>query len=166
MKLLMGFIVLLVALVAVTGCTQTASPPAPTPTPTTIPVTTVIPTPNAITVPTPVTTMTWILTPTPGAMVTTIHLTSAGFTPQTDVVLPGTGVSFMNNDNVTHTIIGIGNSTGMFNSGPVIPGAAFQYTFSEYTGVLYYGLADNANMTGTITVQPPSGASTYSNKGP
>ena len=174
MKLLMGFIVLLVALVAVTGCTQTASPSAPattvptampTPLPTTVVanMTTMVPTANATAVPVNTTEEATpaMPTPTPATMVTTIQLTSAGFTPQTDIVLPGTGVSFLNNDNVTHTIIGMGNSTGTFNSGALIPGTAFQYTFSKSTGVLYYGLADNPTVTGTIIIQAPGGISTY-----
>ncbi|ABS56063.1 hypothetical protein Mboo_1546 [Methanoregula boonei 6A8] len=171
MKLLMGFIVLLVALVAVTGCTQTASPSVQTTTATTAPattavttVTTAVPTTIATTVPVNTTaeeTLSWEATPTPASMVTIIHLTSAGFTPETDIVLPGTSVFFANNDNVTHTIVGIGNSTGTFNSGEIIPGSAFPYTFGIKSGILYYGLADNASVMGTIIVQPPSGTTTY-----
>jgi len=170
MKLLMGFIVLLVALVAVTGCTQTAASSSPATTATTVPPTTVVttattavPTPNATAIPVNSTeeNLTWEATPTPASMVTIIHLTSAGFTPVTDIVLPGTGVFFVNNDNVPHTIIGIGNSTGTFNSGVIIPGSAFSYTFGVKPGVLIYGLSDNPNVTGTIIVQPPSGVATY-----
>ena len=183
MKLLMGFIILLVALVAVTGCTQTASttpattattvPPTtevttaatmvPTTVETTIPVnaTTIVanvtaPAENATTE--PVTTManvTVAATPTPASMVTTIVLTSSGFAPQTDVILPGTGVSFVNNDNVTHSIMATGNNTGMFTSGALIPGEAFQYTFNTNAGTVTYALADNSSVTGTIIVQSP-----------
>jgi plastocyanin len=179
MKLLMGFIILLVALVAITGCTQTASSSAQTTTETTAPATevTTIATPVATTVETtvPVTTETIVanvtapaanvttvataapvnVTPTVTAAsgVTTIHITSTGFTPQTDVVLPGTGISWKNDDNVTHSVKMIGNNTGMFNSGDISPGAAFGFTFNENTGTYTYAFADNTTITGTIIVQ-------------
>ena len=189
MKLLMGFIILLVALVAVTGCTQTASPSAQTTTATTAPTTeiTTAAAPVATTVATaaPVITTTILanvtapaanvttaavtttsptnvmLTPTPASMVTTIYFTSAGFVPQTDIVMPGTGVSFVNNDNMTHVVIATGNNTGMFNSGVILPKGAFPYTFTANTGTYTYALQDNASVTGTIIVQTPSGVTSY-----
>jgi len=192
MKLLMGFIILLVALVTVTGCTQTASTTTPATTATTVPATTdvttsatAVPTtvattvvpvnttativanvtaPAANTTTVPVTTAVPVnvtATATPASMVTTIVFTSNGFVPQTDIVLPGTGVSFVNKDTVSHTVIATGNSTGMFNSGALIPGGAFPYTFSlNQIGTVTYGLADNSSVTGTIIVQSPSGSTT------
>lgn len=191
MKLLMGFIILLVALVMITGCTQPASTTTPVTTATTAPVTTEsttvatsVPTTVATTVPVnttatiianvtapaantttvPVTTAAPVnvtATATPASMVTTIVLTSTGFAPQTDIVLPGTGVSFVNKDNVSHTVVATGNSTGMFNSGALIPGGAFSYTFSlKQVGTVTYGLADNSSVTGTIIVESPSGSTT------
>jgi plastocyanin len=68
-------------------------------------------------------------------------------------VLPGTGISWANDDNVTHAIKTIGNNTGMFNSGDILPGAAFQFTFSENTGTYTYAFANNATITGTIIVK-------------
>lgn len=189
MKLLMGFIILLVALVMITGCTQPASTTTPATTATTAPVTTEsttvatsVPTTVATTVPvnttatiianvtapaantTTVTTAAPVnvtATATPASMVTTIVLTSTGFAPQADIVLPGTGVSFVNKDNVSHTVVATGNSTGMFNSGALIPGGAFSYTFSlKQVGTVTYGLADNSSVTGTIIVESPSGSTT------
>ena len=188
MKLLMGFIILLVALVAVTGCTQTASPSAQTTTETTAPVTevTTVATPVVTTMETaaPVTTETLLanvtaapvanvtavpnvttvatvapaVTLTPASGITTIHITSSGFTPQTDVVLPGTGISWVNDDNVSHSIATIGNNTGMINSGPIIPGGAFAYTFSQNSGTYVYALVENKTLPGTIIVKAPSTA--------
>ncbi len=179
MKLLMGFIILLVALVAITGCTQTASTPAQTTTETTAPATevttvvTTVATTEETTVPvtnetivanvtapaenvtTATTTAPVNVTPTVTAasQITTIHITKTGFTPQTDVVLPGTGISWVNDDNVTHSVKMIGNNTGMFNSGDIAPGAAFPYTFNEKTGTFTYAFADNTTITGTIIVK-------------
>jgi plastocyanin len=179
MKLLMGFIILLVALVAITGCTQTASSPAQTTTETTAPATevttvaTTVATTEQTTVPAtnetivanvtaPAANVTTVATAAPvnvtptvtaASGITKIHITSTGFTPQTDVVLPGTGISWVNDDNVTHSVKMIGNNTGMFNSGDISPGAAFPYTFNENTGTFTYAFADNTTITGTIIVK-------------
>jgi len=148
MKLLMGFIVLLVALVAITGCTQTASPSEQTTTETTAPVTTEVTTEATTVVTTvattiPTTTETIVAnvtapaenvtenvtetataapTATAASQITKIHITKLGFTPQTDVVLPGTGIIWVNDDNVTHSIKTIGNNTGMFHLKRYHPG--------------------------------------------
>jgi len=185
MKLLMGFIVLLVALVAITGCTQTASPSEQTTTETTAPVTTEVTTEATTVATTVVTTIptttetivanvtapaanvtenvtetaTVVPTATAANQVTKIHITNVsaklGFTPQTDVVLPGTGIIWVNDDNVTHSIKMIGNNTGMFTSGDIIPGATFTYSFSQNTGTYTYAFADNQTVTGTIIVKKP-----------
>jgi len=186
MKLLMGFIVLLVALVAITGCTQTASPSAQTTTETTAPVTTEVTTVETTVAPTtaettvPATTETIVANVTAPAAnvtenvtatatviptataangVTTIHITNLGFTPQTDIVLPGTGIIWVNDDNVTHAIMATGNSTGMFNSDNIPPASTFMYSFSEKTGTYTYAFADNKTLTGTIIVKKPCGLS-------
>jgi len=184
MKLLMGFIVLLVALVAITGCTQTASPSEQTTTETTAPTTevTAVPTTIATTVATtiPVTTETVVAnvtapaanvtenvtetatvvpTATAANQVTKIHITNVsaklGFTPQIDVVLPGTGITWVNDDNVTHSIKMIGNNTGMFTSEGILPGASYMYSFSENPGTFVYAFSDNQTITGTIIVKKP-----------
>jgi len=179
MKLLMGFIVLLVALVAITGCTQTASPSAQTTTETTAPVTTEVTTvettvaPATVETTVPTTnetivanvtenvteTATVVPTATAANQVTTIHITNVSttlaFTPQTDVVLPGTGIIWVNDDNVTHSIKMIGNNTGMFTSGDILPGATFTYSFNQNTGTYIYAFADNQTLTGTIIVKKP-----------
>jgi len=182
MKLLMGFIILLVALVAVTGCTQTTTEQTnATTVATTVAateVTTAVTTVPAATatvvenvaakvtsaakittttaeVTTAATTALINVTPTATAanQVTKIHITSTGFTPQTDVVLPGTGVFFVNDDNVTHVVKATGNSTGMFNSGDILPGSGFTFSFSEKTGTYTYALDGNQSISGTIIVK-------------
>jgi len=177
MKLFMGFIILLVALVAITGCTQTAPTPAQTTTETTAPTTeaTTIVTPVVTTLQTTVpdttatlvanvtapginvttvaTTVPAIPTVTAASQITMIHITRTGFIPQTDVVLPGTGIFWINDDNTTHAIKMIGNNTGMFNSGDILPNGEFSYSFSEKTGTYTYAFADNTSITGTIIVK-------------
>jgi plastocyanin len=184
MKWLIGFFVLLVALVAVSGCTQ-QSPAAnvtATPEPTTVPTTmqetiasvtgaTVIPTTEATTVTTtlpnvtattsgtPVVTSNATLIPTTAPTVaaasgiTTIHITKTGFTPQVDVVLPGTSIAWINDDTVSHTIKAIGDHDGMFNSGEILSKSQFSFDFGAKEGTFDYAFADNKTITGTIIVK-------------
>ena len=180
MKLLLGFVVLLVALVAISGCTQQAQPTAtvtttePTVVQTTVQETAVatmettsVPASETTVVSPPITTIvTTVVTPnqttaspviTPTIVtatgVTTIHITSAGFNPQVDVVLPGTQIGWINDDTVSHSIKTIANSGIMFNSGAIDPKAQFTYSFGSQTGTYNYTFADNATITGTIIVK-------------
>ncbi|MEN6396031.1 MAG: hypothetical protein ABFC78_06065 [Methanoregula sp.] len=179
MKLFMGFIILLVALVAVTGCTQTASPSAEATTVTTAPVTevttaaTTVITPVETTIPettativanvtAPETTVTTVATVAPANVtptvtaasgITLIHVTKTSITPQTDVVLPGTGIAWVNDDNVTLAVKATGDNAGMFNSGDILPKGQFSFSFGEKTGTYTYALADNTSVTGTIIVK-------------
>ncbi|MFA5332591.1 MAG: hypothetical protein WC342_09445 [Methanoregula sp.] len=179
MKLLIGFVVMLVALVAITGCTQTTlSTPTTTET-TAVPTTeattiaTTVPTTEATTVAATTETLvanvtvpmtaettsettvvtTVIPTITSASQVTIIHFTSTGFSPVLDTVLPGTGINFLNDDNVTLAVKATGDSAGMFNSGDILPGARFQYAFSEKTGTYTYALASDKLVNGTIVVK-------------
>jgi plastocyanin len=184
MKLLLGFVVLLVALVAISGCTQQAQPAATvttTETPavsttmetavatmetTSVPsnASTVVSPPIAnVTLTTPGTTVVApnqttaapVITPTivTATGVTTIHITSAGFNPQVDVVLPGTQIAWINDDTVSHSIKTTGKSDFVFNSGAIDHSAGFTYSFASQTGTCNYTFADNSTITGTIIVK-------------
>lgn len=181
MKLLIGFVVLLVALVAVTGCTQPGSPSGTTTETTTVPTTeqttiattvTTEPTTEVTTVATTETLVANVTSPvenvtttattsvstvvptaTSASGVTMIHFNSTAFRPSLDTILPGTGINFVNDDNVTLSVKATGDSAGMFNSGDIIPGARFSYTFSEKTGTYTYALANNKLVNGTIIVK-------------
>jgi plastocyanin len=185
MKILLGFIILIVALVAISGCTQfapssatpattSATPTIPTTVATTMPPTkevttapvTVATTPPVIAnvttptptitggVPIPVATTPWVAN-----KAAKIHFNSTGFYPASDIVLPGMGVTWINDDIVPHTIVAIANNTGMFNSGPILPGGNWVYTFclgsSECNGegTITYALQDVPSAQGTIIVQ-------------
>ena len=180
MKILLGFIALMIALVAICGCTQymppaanattTAATPVPTTVATTVPptmaVTTLPPATEATTAPATVATTTAVIAnittavPTPAAasQVTKIHFNSTGFNPAADVVLPGTGVTWVNDDTVPHSVMATGNNTGMFNSGDIVPGGQWTFTFCEgyecrITGTYTYALKDLPAVQGTIIVQ-------------
>ncbi|MCX6689763.1 MAG: hypothetical protein NTZ39_08785 [Methanoregula sp.] len=184
MKWFIGFFVLLVALVTISGCTQPAQTAAPVTTvPTTMPVivATPVPTTAATTVATtaaptntavvttkvPATTQTTavnvtqnttaIITPvktvTAASRVTTIHLNRTGFDPALDVVLPGTQITWVNDDSVSHSVKSIGNNDGMFTSTEIIPTAQFSYSFGEKEGTYEYALIDLPTVKGKIIVQ-------------
>jgi len=163
MKWFIGFFVLLIALVAISGCTQSVQPVAPATTiPTTVPtpepvlVVTTVPTAQATPVPTPkivVINVTHVVTPTTAIRVTTIHITSNGFTPAVDVVLPGTGIFWVNDDTVPHTVKAVGVHAGAFNSGEIIPTSTWSFDFGEKDGTFEYILDNNPKITGTIIVK-------------
>ncbi|MFA4877322.1 MAG: hypothetical protein WC586_07900 [Methanoregula sp.] len=162
MKKLLGFCILVILLVAISGCTQQAQPtqvttPQPTVPPTVAtmeptPIPTVIFTPVATTIaaletPLPVVTSanvttevpTVLATPrvslTPQTKITTISMTNNTFSPKELTVLPGTGITWRNDDTVTHAVKGI-TETGstMFNSGDIIPTSTWSYTFGDRVG--------------------------------
>lgn len=85
--------------------------------------------------------------------VTLIHITKTGFTPQVDVVLPGTSIAWINDDNVPLAIKAIGDHEGMFNSGEILPKSQFSYDFGAKEGTFQYALASNKTVTGTIIVK-------------
>jgi plastocyanin len=184
MKWFIGFFVLLVALVTISGCTQmvpTATPATtiPTTVPTTEQVTVATPVPTTIATPVATTIVTTKATtkvttsvPTttqPAAVnvtkdqtvaaasgVTTIHITSTGFKPQVDIVLPGTGISWFNDDTVPHSVKSTGIHTGMFTLTDILPGTGNSYTFGAAQGTFEYALVDQPKVNGTIIVKSGS----------
>jgi len=172
MKTTFGLFMLVMLLVAASGCTtQQATPNAtattltttvtateiPTTVNTPLPatVTTTVPTTAASTATPPVTTVTPVKpTMTASTKVTTIHMKNNMFVPDQLTVLPGTGITWINDDSVTHIVKATGDAKGKFTSAELISGANFIYTFGKETGT--YEFADPAypNMTGAIIVKP------------
>jgi plastocyanin len=171
MKKYIGLFILVIVLVALSGCTQQAPPAPATPVPTTV-ITTEVPTPEATAVPTTAPTaepttaaptaepttvvVTTTATPkpvvTPSTKVTTIYFRNSTFVPNELTVLPGTGITWVNADSTIHGVKMIGNHTGMFNSGDIIPGSQWSYTFGENEG--RFEFKDTySNSTGMIIVQ-------------
>lgn len=171
MKKLFGFFVLLILLVAVSGCAQLQPAPVTTPTPTTqIPVETPLATPEPTLVPTAVATpvatavatletplpavtpgVTEVITNvtasvptvaatphvslTPQTKITIFSMTNNTFTPKELTVLPGTGITWRNDDTVNHVVKGTTEAgTTMFKSSDIIPGASWSYTFGDRIG--------------------------------
>lgn len=174
MKKFFGLCILVILLVAASGCTQPAKTVTPTPEPTAIP-TTEIPTLEATMPPAtiettvvPVTTTAMITTNvttalpttiatqkpvmTPSTKVTVIYIRNNTFVPQELTVLPGTGITWINDDHTVHAIKTMPSTPFKFISGDVMPGAQWGYTYGENEGT--FGFIDPyTNATGMIIVK-------------
>lgn len=159
MKKFIGLIILIIAFVAFTGCTQQAVPGPVATTPlTTVP--TIIPTMEVTFVPTPVpTTVVTTLPPTvkrtlspSGKVVTIIHIQNNSFVPVVLTALPGTGITWINDDAVVHAVKTSTPDAG-FNSGDIMPGARWSYTFGARESTFTITDPYHPDMNGTIIIK-------------
>jgi plastocyanin len=169
MKRFIGLFILVLGLVMISGCTQPAQPAAVT-TPVVTEIPTVPPT-EATPVPTmepvPVATLqittvmattvaTVVKTPlpvqTPSTKITTIYIRNNSFVPQTLTILPGTGITWINDDATVHAIKTTGTHAGMFNSGDFVKGSEWGYTFGANEGKFEI-IDTNSNATCVIIVR-------------
>jgi plastocyanin len=183
MKKILGFLILVIVLVMASGCTQpaTTTPVTTTvvteaPTAVATPVeTTAEPTSAATAEPTvaettaaasettvaaTVTTAvvaetTTIVTAgmTPSTAVTVVHFSNNTFTPSLLMVLPGTRITWKNDDNTVHSVKAAGAIAGKFNSGDIAPNAQWGYDFGDKEGTYEYADGYNPNVTGVIIVK-------------
>ena len=140
MKKIIVLIILVIAFVAFTGCTQQ---PVPEPVTTTQPtiVTTTSPTAELTVVPTSIpTTVVTTQVPTTkrtespsGTVDTVIHMKNNSFVPQVLTVLPHTGITWKNDDETVHSLK-MSSPEGGFNSGDIMPGSTWTYTFGSWEG--------------------------------
>ena len=160
MKKFIGLFILMIAFVAFTGCTQQAVPePVATTQPTAV--STVVPTAELTVVPTMVpTTVLTTLPPTAkrtespsGKVVTVIHMKNNAFVPQVLIALPGTGITWINDDDSVHSIKMSGPNNAGFNSGDIMPGASWSYTFGSREGNFTIIDAKQPDMKGTILIK-------------
>jgi plastocyanin len=156
----LGFAILLIAFVCFMGCTQTPVPEAVTTPATTVPTiptteltlaTKTLPT-SVVTTLLPVSTRT--TSPT-GKVVTTISMKNNTFVPQELAALPGTGITWINNDPYVHSVKSTGNNTGMFNSGDILPGSSWGYTFGQHEGRYEFTCSYHPEMKGAIIINTP-----------
>jgi plastocyanin len=160
MKKFIGLFIVVIALVLISGCTQPAQPAAViTPVATAVP--TVPPTvPPTIATPAPTvmpTTVTTILskpkvTLVPQTKNTIFYMRNNTFVPTELTVLPGTGITWVNEDSIVHSVKITGIHAGTFNSGDIIPGATAGNTFAT-EGVFEFISPDHPDMKGTLVVK-------------
>jgi plastocyanin len=159
MKKLICFVIIMIAFVCFTGCTQPAVQEVVTTQPTMVP--TAVPTAELTLAPTtvPTTVVTAVLpivtrTTSPSAkVVTTFHMRNNTFVPGELTVLPGTGITWINDDSAVHSVKTIGNATGMFNSGDIISGSQWSYTFGVREGRYEFTCSYHPDMKGTVIIQ-------------
>lgn len=161
MKKFFGLLILVIVLMMVSGCTQPAQPaavitPEATAVPTVAPTEatlapTLIPTPEQTVVITPVVSKQKI-TLVPQTTKTIIYMRNNTFVPKELTVLPGTGITWVNEDFIVHSVKTTGIHAGMFNSGDIIPGATWGNTFGT-EGVFEFTCIDHPDMKGAIVVK-------------
>jgi len=78
-----------------------------------------------------------------------VSIENLAFNPNTLTVSTGTTVTWINNDNVDHTV---NSESGLFNSGTLTKGKNYTYTFTE-PGTYNYICSLHPSMRGTIKVQ-------------
>lgn len=182
MKTYIGALILVVLLLAASGCTSQPAKPATT----SVPATTAVPAATAVTTAAtpeaPAVTTTAIPQSTPSAAVTTaavpvatanvtaapttwpsatfsstrnliIHIKNNQYTPSSLTVLPGTMVIWVNDDPGTHVVKASGDAAGKFTSSELVTGAQFNYDFGDKLGTYEFTDPKYPDMVGAIIVK-------------
>jgi len=79
----------------------------------------------------------------------TVYMKDSKFSKPSLMIIAGETVTWVNNDNISHTVTSDDNK---FNSGIMQPGAVFRYTFNEI-GDYFYRCIDHPAMTGIVEVK-------------
>jgi nitrite reductase (NO-forming) len=82
----------------------------------------------------------------PTSSATTVHLSNFAFSPNAITVKAGTKVTWVNDDDTTHSVVG-----DSFKSSDLTKGSQFSYTFTT-PGTYNYKCGYHPFMTGTVTV--------------
>jgi plastocyanin len=160
MKKFIGLFIVVIALVLISGCSQPAQPaavitPVATAVPTvppTVPPTVATPAPTVMPTTATIVISTPKITLVPQTKNTIFYMRNNTFVPTELTVLPGTGVTWVNEDTIVHSVKITGIHAGTFNSGDIIPGATAGNTFAT-EGVFEFISPDQPDMKGTIVVK-------------
>jgi plastocyanin len=172
MKKLLGLCILVILFFVMTGCTQPAPSTPATTVPTTEPVpmaTTQMATPMATveenttvtvaTVTAPATSVVTTVPPTPSPAQTpvvtarVIHMRNNTFVPPVTTVLPGTGITWVNDDTISHAVKATGLHEGMFNSGDIVFGTSWSNAFGGNEAIITYSDPKFPGMNGTLIIK-------------
>jgi len=108
-----------------------------------------------------------LFAPTAGAQgkTMTVSIKNFAFDPPnaTATVSPGTTVTWVNNDQVPHTVTAT-NPAGVFDSGTLQPGQSYSFAFDK-PGAYAYHCNIHPDMTATVTVSGASASSSASSSG-
>ncbi len=78
-----------------------------------------------------------------------IRINDSSFIPSILTIRPGTKVTWVNNESVTHTVIS--DAPGLFESGNILPRQSYSTTFLE-SGTILYHCSLHPNMKGRVIV--------------
>jgi plastocyanin len=180
MKKIIGLLILIIVLVAISGCTQQAkTPPATTAAQTAVATVVATPVETSAAPTTEVTTevaapvetgiVANVTAPAGNATapaatqtvvpavtfskVLIVQIANNTFSPATIMVLPGTRITWINDDTTVHSIKTIGESAGKFNSGDIAPAVQWGYDFGSDEGTFQYADGYNPNVTGVVIIK-------------
>jgi plastocyanin len=173
MKTYIGLFMMVMLLVAASGCTTQQAKPTTTttmitttaaatevPTEITTPLPTAIPTEVATIVVIPETTANVSAIPTPWSSATfspirklVIHIKDNKYDPDSLTILPGTMVTWINDDSRVHVVKATGDSAGRFTSAELVNSAQFNYDFGATLGTYEFGDPAYPDMKGAIIVR-------------
>jgi len=125
-----------VLLLAIAGCSSTATPSTPAPMTAT----------NSQSAPSSPAAR----SSAPAAAAAQIVIDNFAFSPMNLTVRPGQSVTVVNHDSTTHTLT---SSGGKFDTGPVTPGKSATFTAPATAGTYPYVCTIHASMHGTLTVR-------------
>jgi plastocyanin len=92
-----------------------------------------------------------------GTNVYTVKMQNSAFSPASLTVTISSKVTWMNDDNVVHTVTA---SDGSFNSGDIAVGSSYSRTFTT-AGTFNYYDAHNNSMTGVVVASGSPGGGGY-----
>ena len=87
----------------------------------------------------------------PAANANAVRITNANFSPHNLDVTAGTTVTWTNTDAAPHSVTS--DAKGLFDSGPIQPGATFTFTFAQAGTFPYHSSNEADKYTGTIIVK-------------
>jgi plastocyanin len=90
-------------------------------------------------------------TRTPSADATSVLMANGHYRPKNLTVKAGTTLTWTNNDSTPQSVTS--DAPGVFDSGPINPGATFAYTFAQ-AGVFPYHSTSASAVYGSVTVTP------------
>jgi plastocyanin len=101
-----------------------------------------------------------LFAPTAGAQgeTMTVSIKNFAFDPPNATVAPGTTVTWVNNDQVPHTVTA---NDGAFDSGTLQPGQSYSFAFDK-PGTYAYHCNIHPDMTATVAVSGTSGSASAS----
>jgi plastocyanin len=74
------------------------------------------------------------------------------FVPQELIALPGSGITWINDDTTAHSLK-MSFSDGGFNTGDILPGSQWSYTFGKREGTYNISCIYHPDMKGTVVVK-------------